>query len=393
MLARGGATTRRAAVPAIVADGGLQQGMDHMKKDLRFQIAVLPGDGIGPEIVTSCLQVLDALHERMGGIGFAFRHLEGGAAHYQRTGTALSDESMAECKKADAVLFGATGLPHVRYPDGTEISTQFDLRVEMDLYAGLRPVRSYPSLPRVLTDKRAAQIDLVLVREQTEGLLYSRGRGTVEDDRVAWETMMISRDGSRRVSEFAFRVAERRAKSRRRPGKVTCVDKANVLSSMAFFRKIFNEVAACHPSVEADYAYVDATAMKLVKAPWDFDVLVTENAFGGILSDLAAGVIGSLGLVPTADIGDRHAVFQPAHGSAPHIAGQGKANPVAQILSASLMLDWLADQHGEPRLAHGARIIEHAVDKAMTVVRPVEFGGNDGTAAITKAIIAQIRKS
>lgn len=364
-----------------------------MKRDLRFHIAVLPGDGIGPEIVASSLHVLEVLNERMGGIGFDFWHLEGGAAHYQKTGTAFSDENMAACKKADAVLLGAIGLPHVRYSDGTEVTTQLDLRIEMDLYAGLRPIRSYPSLPRVLVDKRASQIDLVLVREQTEGILYSRCRGTIEDDRVAWETMMISRNGTNRVSEFAFRVAERRAKSRRRPGKVLCVDRSNALTSMAFFRRIFGEVAERHPSVAADYAYVDATAMKLVKSPWEFDVLVTENAFGGILSDLAAGVVGSLGLAPSADIGEKHAVFQPAHGSAPHIAGQGLANPVAQILSVALMLDWLADQHGEPRLAHGARILEHAVEKALTIVCPVEFGGKDGTAAITKAIIAQIRKS
>jgi 3-isopropylmalate dehydrogenase len=364
-----------------------------MKSAPRFRIAVLPGDGIGPEIVASCLQVLDVLHERLGGIGFDFRHLEGGAAHYQKTGVALSDESMAECRKADAVLFGAIGLPDVRYSDGTEISTHCDLRVEMDLYAGLRPIRSYPALPLVLADKRAARIDLVLVREQTEGLLYSRGRGTVEEDRVAWETMMISRNGSQRVSEFAFRVAERRARSRRRPGKVTCVDKANALTSMAFFRKVFSEVAATHPAIKADYAYVDATAMNLVKAPWDFDVLVTENVFGGILSDLAAGLVGSLGLVPSADIGEKHAVFQPAHGSAPHLAGRGIANPTAQILSAALMLDWLADQHSEPRLAHGARILEHAVEKALTVVCPAEFGGEDGTAAMTRAIMTQIRRA
>ena len=363
-----------------------------MKRDSRFHIAVIPGDGIGPEIVAASLQVLDILQERLGGIGFDFRHLEGGATLYQKTGNAFSDESMAVCKKADAVLFGAIGLPDVRYPDGTEISTQFDLRVEMDLYAGLRPIRSYLCLPRVLTDKRAALIDLVLVREQTEGLLYSRGRGTLEEDRIAWETMKISRNGSRRISEFAFRIAARRSKSRRRSGKVTCVDKANVLSSMAFFRKIFAEVAANHPEVKAEYACVDATAMNLVKAPWEFDVLVTENAFGGILSDLAAGVVGSLGLAPSADIGDKHAVFQPAHGSAPYMAGQGIANPIAQILSVALMLDWLADQHGEPRLAHGARILERAVEKALTMICPIEFGGQDGTAAITKAIMTQIRK-
>ncbi len=363
-----------------------------MRKEPRFSIAVLAGDGVGPEVVAACLEVLDALHERLGGITLDYRHIEGGAAHYQKTGTALAAESMEQCRQADAVLFGAIGLPEVRYADGTEISTQFDLRFELDLYAGLRPIRSYPLLPRVLADPRGAQIDLVIVREQTEGLLYSRGRGTVEDDRIAHETMMISRDGSRRISEFAFRVAERRAKSKRRAAAVTCVDKANVLSSMAFFRRIFNEVAAAHAQVKADCAYVDATAMKLVRAPWTFDVLLTENAFGGILSDLAAGLVGSLGLVPSADIGDKHAVFQPAHGSAPDIAGKGIANPVGQILSAALMLDWLADRHGEPRLAHGARIIERAVERALGVICPIEFGGKDGTSQVTQAVISQIRK-
>ncbi|MDS4014223.1 MAG: isocitrate/isopropylmalate dehydrogenase family protein [Candidatus Accumulibacter sp.] len=363
-----------------------------MKKEPRFSIAVLPGDGIGPEIVASCLEVLAALHERLGGITLDYRHIEGGAAHYQKTGTAFSADSLEQCRQADAVLFGAIGLPDVRYPDGTEISTQFDLRFELDLYAGLRPIRSYPCLPRVLVDPRGAQIDLVIVREQTEGLLYSRGRGTLEADSIAHETMKISREGSRRISEFAFRVAERRARSKRRVAHVTCVDKANVLSSMAFFRRVFTEVAGAYTAVRADCAYIDSTAMHLVKAPWDFDVVLTENAFGGILSDLAAGLVGSIGLVPSADIGDRHAVFQPAHGSAPDIAGKGVANPVGQILSAVLMLDWLADRHGEPRLAHGARIIERAVERALTTIRPIEFGGKDGTSAITKAIITQIRK-
>lgn len=363
-----------------------------MKKEPRFSIAVLAGDGVGPEVVGSCLEVLAALRDRLGGVTLDFRHIDGGAAYYQKTGTAFSADSMEQCRQADAVLVGAIGLPDVRYADGTEISTQFDLRFELDLYAGLRPIRSYPLLPRVLADPRGAQIDLVIVREQTEGLLYSRGRGTVEEDRIAHETMMISRDGSRRVSEFAFRVAERRARSKRRAARVTCVDKANVLSSMAFFRRVFYEVAAEHEQVKADCAYVDATAMNLVKTPWNFDVLLTENAFGGILSDLAAGLVGSLGLVPSADIGIKHAVFQPAHGSAPDIAGKGTANPVGQILSAALMLDWLADRYGEPRLAHGARIIERAVERALAVICPIEFGGKDGTSEITRAVIAQIRK-
>ncbi|MCB1942631.1 MAG: isocitrate/isopropylmalate dehydrogenase family protein [Candidatus Accumulibacter sp.] len=363
------------------------------KRDQRFQIAVLAGDGIGPEVMGACLQVLEVLQERFDGSTLAFREVAGGAGLYQATGAALSEKGMAECRQADAILFGAAGLPQVRYPDGTEIATHLDLRAELALYAGVYPIRSYPRLPRVLADRRATEIDLVLVRELSEGLLCSRGRGVLEGDSVARETMLISRDGSRRVSEFAFRVAARRAKSRRRPGKVTCVDQANVLSSMAFFRKVFGEVAAAHPAIEAEFGYVDATAAKLVKSPWEFDVLVTENACGGAFSSLAAALAGSLSLAPTAEIGDQHAVFQPAHGSAPDIAGRGIANPVAQVLSAALMLDWLADQHGEPRLAHAARILEGAVDKAMSVIYPIAFGGQDGTEAITRAIIAHIRRA
>ena len=147
-----------------------------MKRDSRFHIAVVPGDGIGPEIVGACLQVLDVLHERLGGIGFDFRHLDGGAAHYQKTGVAFSDESMAECKKADAVLFGAIGLPEVRYPDGTEISTQFDLRAEMDLYAGLRPIRSYPGLPLVL----GVPLLFGVLRKELSLLMIYQALGTKE---------------------------------------------------------------------------------------------------------------------------------------------------------------------------------------------------------------------
>ena len=361
-----------------------------MYNNPRFRIAVLPGDGIGPEVVQSCLTILEVLCERLGGISFDFRQREGGAGHYEKTGAVFSDDTLAECRDADAVLLGAMGLPRVCYPDGTEVSAHFDLRMAMDIYAGLRPIRGYPRLPLVLADQRAAEIDLVVVREQSEGLLSSHGCGTLEDDRVR-ETMVVSRHGSRRVVEFAFELAGRRAKSKRRPGKVTCVDQANLLASMALFRKVFSEVAATYPEVEVEYAHGDAIAAKLVKAPWDFDVLVTENALGRLLADFSAALAGSQSLAPKADIGDRYAIFQPAHGSADDCAGKGRANPVAQVLAAALMLDWLADQHAEPRLAHGARILERAVDKTMSGIWPIEFGGEDGTAAITRALVAHIR--
>jgi 3-isopropylmalate dehydrogenase len=173
---------------------------------------------------------------------------------------------------------------------------------------------------------------------------------------------------------------------------VTCVDKANVFVSMAFFRKIFDERAAAFPDIEAQHHYIDATALDLVRRPWDFDVIVTENMFGDILSDQAAGLVGGMGMAPSADVGDRHGLFQPCHGSAPDIAGQGKANPAASILSAALMLDWLAERHGQAELAAAARRIEQAVDAVFASGRlvPCEFGGRDGTAAIAAAVAGEL---
>ena len=167
-----------------------------------------------------------------------------------------------------------------------------------------------------------------------------------------------------------------------------CVDKANVFKAFAYFRKIFDEVAELHPNVKAERLYIDACALMLVKRPWDFDVLVTENMFGDILSDLAAGLIGGMGMAPSADIGDRHAVFQPCHGTAPDIMGQGKANPTAMILSAAMMLDWLADTRGIEGAAEAAQRIEQAVDKVYASgLKPFEFGGSAGTLEVTKAVL------
>jgi 3-isopropylmalate dehydrogenase len=192
------------------------------------------------------------------------------------------------CRSADAVLFGAMGWPDIRYPDGTEIIPQLDLRMALDLYAGVRPIRWFPGLPSVLADPRSRDVDFVLIREQTEGLFYARGRGRTVGDEEAFDMMRITRSGTARVSEFAFRLAEQR-KARGKSARVTYIDKANVFTSMAFFRKIFDEVATKHPNIVADHAYVDAMALNLVKRPWSLDVLVTENMFGDILSDLGAG--------------------------------------------------------------------------------------------------------
>jgi 3-isopropylmalate dehydrogenase len=288
-------------------------------------------------------------------------------------------------------LFGAGGLPDVRHADGTEIAPQLDLRMHFALYAGVRPIRALKGLPCPLSSPRAAEIDFVLVREQTEGLFFARGNSDVRGDEEVRDTMRITRAGTARVADFALRLGARR-KARGRPGRVTCVDKANVFTSMAFFRKVFEERARAFPELQADSAYVDATALNLVMKPWTFDVMVTENMFGDILSDLTAALVGGMGMAPSADIGDRHALFQPAHGSAPDIAGQGKANPTAMLLSAAMMLDWLGEKQGEEKLVAAAARLERAVERAFDGKKllPFEFGGANGTADITRAVIASL---
>lgn len=245
-------------------------------------------------------------------------------------------------------------------------------------------------MPAILADKRAAHLDFIVIRESTEGLFASRGKGVVIDDREARDTMVITRAVCEPLFDFAFALGRQR-KARGGKGVVTCVDKANVFTSLAFFRKVFDERAARHPDIAARHAYVDATALDMVRRPWDLDVLVTENMFGDILSDLGAGLMGGMGFAPSADIGASHAVFQPCHGTAPDIAGQGKANPTAMILSGAMMLGWLGEKHGRKEALQAAELIRQAVDQAYAGgIRPGEIGGPDGTAAITAAVLAQL---
>ncbi len=350
-----------------------------------YSIAVLPGDGIGPEVMAAALAVLHAAGRRVGRRFDTVTHLAG-AQHYADTGVALPEPTLAACRAAHAILFGAMGLPHVRGADGTEIIPQLDIRFALDLYAGVRPVRTWPGLPVPLADPRAMQIDLVLVRENTEGLFYARGRGEVTPE-AAFDTMKISRAGTARIADFALDLARQRH-ARGRPGRLTNVDKANVFRSMAFWRQVVHQRAAAYPDIALDDAYVDAMALNLVLKPWAYDVLVTENMFGDILSDLIASLVGGMGMAPSADIGAHHGLFQPAHGTAPDITGQGIANPTAMILSAAMMLDWLAHRHADTALADAAAAIENAVRQAFEqgAVRPREFGGSSGTADIARAV-------
>lgn len=354
-------------------------------------VAVIAGDGIGLEITDASLSIVDRAAAKAGLPTLKRREIIAGAGYYAETGKDIEPGGETRAGEADAIFLGAIGLPSVRHPDGTEIAPHLRLRDIYGLYAGVRPVKAYPNAPQRLADPRAAGIDLVILRESTEGLFYSaatHGRSKVVDDREARDTLLITRETTEKLHHFGFKLAERR-KGRGRPGKITCVDKANVFVSMAFFRKIFDEVAAQYPGVEAGHNYVDAQALDLIRQPWEFDVLVMENMFGDILSDLGGGLVGGMGMASCAEIGDAVGLFQPAHGTAPDIMGQDKANPLAAILSGALMLDYLAETTGTSGYGDAAEAIEAAVQSGFEQnrLRPMEFGGDMGTKAVTAEVL------
>src|ERR1700740_212815 len=331
-----------------------------MSANNALHIAVLPGDGIGPEVMAPAIEVLRRI-EAQTDLRFRFTEAPAGANNYLATGKSMPESTVRLCDEADAILLGACGLPSGPLPYNTEIMPQVELRFHFDLYAGVRPARLIPGVPSPIVGADQRGIDLVVIRESTEGLFASMGKGVVTDSE-ARETLVITRRTSEGLFEFSFKLAERRRK-RGRPGTLSCVDKANVFKAFAFFREMFDEAAQRHPEVKVDRLYVDACSAMLVTRPWDFDVMVMENMFGDILSDLTAGLIGGMGMAPSADIGDRYAVFQPCHGTAPDIMGQGKANPTGMILSAAMMLDWLADKHGLEEATEAGEGVEGAGDK------------------------------
>jgi 3-isopropylmalate dehydrogenase len=343
-----------------------------------YRIAVLPGDGIGVDVTRETVRVLDALAAKHEGLRFEFNEHAVGAAEYLRSGNPLPEAAFTACREADAVLLGAMGLPSVRWPDGKEMTPQIDLRERLDLYAGPRPIKLYHANDTPLKGYRAGEIDFVIVRENTEGLFSARLSSSPSDDE-ARDVLRLTRKGCERVIRFAFDLARKRRKH------CTLVDKANVLPSMVFFRRIFDEIAEEYPDVATDRVYVDAMALFLVRKPQAFDVIVTENMFGDILSDLAGGLVGGMGMAPSGDIGDDCAVFQPSHGTAPDIAGRDIANPTATILSAAMMLDWLGEEKA-------AQQIESAVQRVFAdpAKRTPDMGGRLKTSELTDHIIAAL---
>ncbi|GJD50258.1 D-malate dehydrogenase [decarboxylating] [Methylobacterium crusticola] len=353
-----------------------------------YRIATIEGDGIGPEVTRAAIRVLS---EACGAQHLDFVMLEGGAGHYARTGHVLPDDTFAACRDLDAVLHGAAGLPGIVYPDGTEVGNDLHLRLRfrLDLYANVRPVKLLPGVLSPLRAFEGGGIDYVIVRENTEGLYASRGAGVVLRGELASDTLVVTRKGTERVARFAFDLARTR-NGAPRDGKrrVTVCDKANILRSYAFFRAVCDEVHAGYPDVAIDYAYADAITVHLLKRPDFYDVIVAENMFGDIISDLGAATAGGMGIAPSAEIGDRHGLFQGAHGSAPDIAGSDVASPVATILSGAMMLRWLAEARADPALVPAAERVEAAVG---TVLRegsavPHDLGGRAGCTEVTDAV-------
>jgi 3-isopropylmalate dehydrogenase len=272
----------------------------------------------------------------------------------------------------------------VRLPDGTEIRPQIKLRKLLDLYAGVRPIRRYAGIPPVLAGD--PPIDYVILRENTEGLFASEAGGARVGEHVVVDSMVITRPGTERIVRWAFRTAQQRAGA---PldgvRRVTCVDKANVFQSMAFFRQIFSEVSKQFPDVQAEHAYVDAMTLYMVTRPLRYDVLVSENMFGDIISDLAAGTVGGLGVAPSGDIGDRYGLFQPSHGTAPDIAGKGIANPVAQIWTGAMLLEHLGHEKAAQAVV---RAIETLVAEGKNVTR--DLGGKASTREVGETLASLI---
>jgi 3-isopropylmalate dehydrogenase len=352
---------------------------------VKARIVLLPGDGIGPEVIQAALQVLQATAAKYGHF-FAFEeHPIGGCAIHQ-DGVALPDSTLAACKESRAVLLGAVGGPKWDDPQAKVRPEQglLTLRKELGVFANLRPVQVHPSLVNAspLKPEKLAGVNLLVVRELTGGLYFGqpKERRIVDGCWHAVDTLAYSEFEVRRVVDLAFRLAGTRRK------KVTSVDKANVLESSRLWRQVVIEVGAAYPQVNLEHMLVDTASMRLIATPAAFDVLVTENMFGDILTDEASVLVGSMGLLPSASLGSQGpGLYEPIHGSAPDIAGRGIANPIGAILSAALLLRYSLDLESE------AVCVESAVDRAITDgCRTADLGGEMSTRAITEEILRRI---
>lgn len=327
------------------------------KKDNKYQIAVIPGEGIGKEVMEATISVLDELN-----IDFDYVYGIAGDECNEEHGTPLPQETIDIIRDSDACLFGAAGE--------TAADVIVKIRQEMKMFANLRPVKSYPNTKSIFEN-----VDFMIVRENTEGLYIANQEEESEDGAIA--KRIITREAEERIINYAFQYAKDNNRT-----KVTAVHKANVLKKTdGLFKKIFYEVAEKYPDIDTEDFYVDATAMYLVTQPQEFQVIVTTNLFGDILSDEGAGLVGGLGLTPSANIGADGALFEPVHGSAPDIAGQQKANPIAMMLSAIMMLRYLGENEAANKF--DAAILK-VLNEGKTLTS--DLGGSATTMEVAQAI-------
>ena len=333
------------------------------KSEMMYNIAIISGDGIGLEVMESAEYLLDKLD-----INFNFKYGEAGFECFNKNGTTLPEETIKIAKSSDATLFGAsTSTPG-------QPSPIINLRKELDVYANLRPIKSYQGI-KSLKDN----IDFIIVRENTEGLYCQI---EYEDNDKIIAERIITRKASEKISEIAFKLSKRRNKQ----NKVTCVHKSNVLKKTdGVFKESFYKVAEKYPQITTEDFYVDATAMYLITNPLNFDVIVSSNLFGDILSDESAGLVGGLGLAPSGNIGDDNGLFEPVHGSAPDIAGKNIANPCSMILSTAMMLDYIGEKETALKINNA---VENVVAKGK-ILTP-DLGGKSKTMEMTKAIVKEM---
>ena len=352
---------------------------------MNSKITLLPGDGIGPEVINEAVRVLDAIAGKYGHAFAYSEHLIGGCS-IDKFGTALTDATLSDCTASQAVLLGAVGGPKWDDPAARVRPEQglLALRKGLGVFANLRPVKVHPALVNSspLKPEKLTGVDILVIRELTGGLYFGqpKGRDTKNGRQRAVDTLEYYDDEIRRVVELAFRLAQGRKR------KVSSVDKANVLESSRLWRQVATQTGTRYPDVQLEHILVDTAAMRLVTNPADFDVLVTENMFGDILTDEASVLAGSMGMLPSASLGSGGpGLYEPIHGSAPDIAGQGIANPLGTILSTALLLRYSLGMEAE------AIAIEKAVDESITAgCRTRDLGGSLLTQQVTGEIIARL---
>lgn len=367
-----------------------------------YKLALIPGDGTGPEVMSVAKDILSTVSTRMN-INFELTEFNCGALQYKKTKKEWEEGAFEFCRdEADAILLGAVGLPGVVLESGANAGSGviFKLRFDLDLYANVRPIKLFPHIKHNISGSTiniwpAENVDLVIIRENTEGL-YAPVRGVLHRngiDELGIDTRIITRKGAERVIDFAFKTAEiREGSPEDGKSRVTCVDKSNVLAGCKLFRSIFNEVADRYKSIERDYAYVDAFTQWLLRMPEHYDVVVSSNLFGDILTDLSAVLQGGMGMAPSGNIGHKHGMFEPVHGSTPKYAGKNIINPTAMILSVKMMLKWLGTVKKDSNCLNAAANIENAVTKTIEKGEFLtrDLGGSSGCSEMGSAIKNEI---